>query len=68
MYFFKIPHNLIASAFFLRKLILKNIDMPRRKAPVLHWQNLLTESIKIMRLIERCFSESDKHGQTSNVI
>ena len=30
-YFFKIPKNLIASAFFLPRQILKNIDMPRQK-------------------------------------
>ena len=30
-YFFKISKNLIASAFFLLRQILKNIDMPRQK-------------------------------------
>ena len=29
--FFKIPKNLIASAFFLPRQILKHIDMPRQK-------------------------------------
>ena len=29
--FFKIPKNLIASAFFLPRQILKNIDMPQQK-------------------------------------
>ena len=29
-YFFKIPKDLITSAFFLPRQILKNIDMPRQ--------------------------------------
>ena len=32
-YFFKIPKNLITSAFFLLTQILKNIDMPWQKPP-----------------------------------
>ena len=36
-YFFKIPKNLITSAFFLARQILKNIDMPRQKPQMLHW-------------------------------
>ena len=36
-YFFKIPKNLITSAFFLPRQILKNIDMPRQKPQMLHW-------------------------------
>ena len=35
--FFKIPKNLITSAFFLPRQILKNIDMPRQKPRMLHW-------------------------------
>ena len=31
-YFFKIPKNLIASAFFLVRQILENIDMPQQKS------------------------------------
>ena len=36
-YFFKIPKNLITSAFFLARQILKNIDMPWQKSQMLHW-------------------------------
>ena len=36
-YFFKNPKNLITSAFFLARQILKNIDMPRQKPQMLHW-------------------------------
>ena len=73
--FFKIPKNLIASAFFLfidfflSRQILKNIDMRPQNPWMLHWENLPTESLKmIMWLIVPCFSVSDKHGQTSNAI
>ena len=36
-HFFKIPKNLITSAFLLQGQILKNIDMPRQKPQMLHW-------------------------------
>ena len=36
-HFFKIPKNLITSAFLLPGQILKNIDMPRQKPQMLHW-------------------------------
>ena len=36
-YFFNIPQNLITSAFFLSRQILKNIDMPRQMPQMLHW-------------------------------
>ena len=36
-HFFKIPKNLITSAFLLPDQILKNIDMPRQKPQMLHW-------------------------------
>ena len=32
-YFFQIPKNLIASAFFLPRQILENVDMPQQKPP-----------------------------------
>ena len=32
MFFFKIAMNLVASTFFLRRLILNNIDMPQQKS------------------------------------
>ena len=58
--FFKIPKNLITSVFFLPRQILKNIDMPRQKPLMLHWWNLLIESLKmIMWLTAQCFSASD---------
>ena len=58
--FFKIPKNLITSEFFLLRQILKNKDMPWQKRQMLHWKNLLTESLKIiMWLIVQCFSVSD---------
>ena len=47
-YFFKIPKNLIASAFFLPMQILKNIDMPWQKPRMLHWYNLLIESLEVI--------------------
>ena len=36
-YFFTIPTNLITSAFFLPRQIIKNIDMPRQKPQMLLW-------------------------------
>ena len=36
-YFFKIPKNLITSACFLPRQILKSIDMPRQKPHMLDW-------------------------------
>ena len=43
--------------------------MPRQKPRMLHWEDVLIESLKlIIRLIVRCFSVSDKHDQTSKVI
>ena len=43
--------------------------MPRQKPWMLHWEDLLTESLRTIRwLILCCFSLSNKHGQTSNVI
>ena len=36
-YFFQIPENLITSAFFMSRQILKNIDMPRQRPQMLHW-------------------------------
>ena len=65
--FFK---SLIVLAFFLPRKILKNIlYMFRQKPRMLHWQNLLTESLKmLMWLIVRSFFVSYKHGQTSNVL
>ena len=35
--FFKISNNLITSAFFLPRQILKNIDMPWQKPQMLRW-------------------------------
>ena len=62
-YFFKILKNLITSAIFLAEADTKNIDKPRQKPEMLHWQNLLIESLKIiMRLIVRFFSVSDKYS------
>ena len=37
IYLFKIPKNLITSAFFLPREILKNIDMPGQNPQTLHW-------------------------------
>ena len=69
-YLFKILKNLIASSFFfLPRQTLKTIDMPQQKPEMLHWLNLQIESLKmVIWLIVCCFSVSDKHGQTSNVI
>ena len=36
-YFFQIPENLITSANFLLRQVLKNINMPRQKPRMLHW-------------------------------
>ena len=59
-YFFKIPKNLITSAYFLPRQILKNIDMPQQKPLMLHWWNLLIESLKmIMWLTVWCYLVSD---------
>ena len=64
-YFFKIPKNLITVAFlyfflsFLSRKILKNTNMPWQKTQMLHWLNLMIESLKmIMWLVVRCFSVS----------
>ena len=35
--FVNIPKNLITSAFFLLRLVLKNIYMPRQMPQMLHW-------------------------------
>ena len=35
-YFFKIPRNLIISAFFLLRQILKNTDIPLQQPQILH--------------------------------
>ena len=61
---FKIPKNLITSAFFffffLPRQILKNTDMVRQKPQMLHWWNVMIESLKmIIWLIVRFFSVSD---------
>ena len=36
-HFFKIPKNLITSAFFFAEADTKNIDVPRQKSQMLHW-------------------------------
>ena len=71
-YFFKIPKNLIASAFFFFFFFFfffleadtKKYRLPRQKPRMLHWWNNLIESFQMtMWLIARCFSVNDKHGQ-----
>ena len=49
-YFCKIPKNLIVSAFFLPRQILKNVDMPRQKPTQISNAALvkLIESLKMI--------------------
>ena len=68
-YFFKIPKNLITSAFFFAEADTKKHRYASAKASNAALVKLTDWILKmIMWLIVRYFSISDKHGQTSNVI
>ena len=70
-YFFKILTNLITSVFFLPRHMLTDLDMPWQNPQMLHWLNLLIESLKMIMWFINCvmfFCKCFKHGPTSNVI
>ena len=56
--FWRFLRTQLPQHFFWRGRCYKTLDMSRQKFQILQWQNLLIQ----------CFSVSDKHGQTDNVI